>query len=126
MKMNIREVEQKLNLFIGFNKELPVKVTFAINRNKVKLESLYKDFLKNKENLLNKYAMKDKDGTLSVKDNNYVFENDEIKKKFIDEVNELLDYEEELDLKKISLREIEHLSMTSNELAAIDFMINEK
>lgn len=105
------------------NMSLPVKASYAISKNMVKLEKEAEIYNKEREKLLSKYGAKNEDGTLKVNETGNVdIENVEDWNK---DIKELLEIEVDIDIHKFSIDEIINCNMTAREVALIDFMIEE-
>lgn len=128
MKLTNRKIVNDAN-FLGTltNKQLPIKVSYAIAKNVSKIEKELEIYSKEKQKLVDKYCIKDENG------NNKIDENDQLK--IADEnlddwnksINELLDIEIEIDIHKFNINDLlnSNLDMTPSELMLIDYMIEE-
>ena len=107
------------------NRELPVKVSYAIAKNLIKLESELKIFTAEKNKLIEKYSIKDEQGKTVVDENNHV----NIQADHIDDWNkefeELLAIENEIEIHKFSIDNLNGYNITPSELMTIDYMIDE-
>ena len=59
------------------------------------------------------------------KDGNYAIPEDDLsaRKKYFDEYKELLELEEEIDVRRLTLDELDRVELTANELESIEFML---
>lgn len=120
--VNTINVLGKLN-----NAQLPIKVAYAISKNVNKIESELKAYNAEKAKLIDKYAVKDKEGKLKADE----YGNVNIKEEHIEDWNrdikELLSIENEVDIHMIQLDNLlnSDYSISPSELSAIDFMIEE-
>lgn len=109
------------------NAQLPIKVAYAISKNVNKIESELKAYNAEKAKLIDKYAVKDKEGKLKADE----YGNVNIKEEHIEDwnkdVKELLSIENEIDIHMIQLDDLlnSDYNISPAELAAIDFMIND-
>ncbi|MEW8993118.1 hypothetical protein [Clostridium sp.] len=107
-------------------KNLPIKVSYAIAKNIAKIESELKVYNKEKQKLIDKYSVKDEEGKPLIEDNNI-----RIAPEYIEDWNrdikELLEIENEVDIHKFHISELENsnCTMTPAELMLIDYMIEE-
>lgn len=121
-------------------KRLTVKVSYSIGKNISKLESLLKLYNKEREKLIDRYAEKDKDGKLKVAadGNSIKFKDDNAANGWKNDIEDLLDIENEVEVRSIPLSSIEELdeirkqhpelkydTLTPKETGTIDFMIEE-
>ncbi|MFT9055096.1 MAG: hypothetical protein ABF449_00535 [Ethanoligenens sp.] len=128
-KISNREILEKSALLRQVsNKQLPVKVSYAISKNTGKFESLLKLYEKEREKLVDRYAEKDEKGNLKLA-------SDRATIKFKDELSEagwkegieaLLDIENDVDIRTFKLDELSNVQFSAAELGAIDLMIEEK
>lgn len=109
------------------NAQLPIKIAYAISKNVNKIESELKAYNAEKAKLIDKYAVKDKEGKLKADE----YGNVNIKEEHIEDwnkdVKELLSIENEIDIHMIQLDDLlnSDYNISPAELAAIDFMIND-
>ena len=80
---------------------------------------------KEREKLLDKYAVKDEHGNISVDENNQIKIREEYITDWNRDIKELLSIENEVDIHKFSIDVLEGYSMTPAELMIIDYMIEE-
>ena len=106
-------------------KQLPVKVSYAIAKNIAKIEAELNVYNKEREKLLDKYAVKDEHGNISVDENNQIKIREEYITDWNRDIKELLSIENEVDIHKFSIDVLEGYSMAPAELMIIDYMIEE-
>lgn len=107
------------------NKELPIKVSYALAKNIAKLDKEIEIYNKERQKLIDKYSVKNADGKTVIDENNQI----KIQDKFLDDWNkdikELQDIEVEIDIHKFKLEELNGYNMTPAELMAINYMLEE-
>ncbi|WP_416330611.1 hypothetical protein [[Clostridium] innocuum] len=99
------------------NTALPAKQSYHIKKT---LESVKKQavFLEERRtDLIKKYGV-EKNGNYSIPDDDLT-----ARKKYFDEYKELLELEEEIDVRQITLDELDRVELTANELESIEFML---
>lgn len=128
MKLTNRRIVNDAN-FLGTlnNKQLPIKVSYAISKNISKLESELKIYNKERQKLIDKYCIKNEDGENLIDENNQLKIADEHLDTWNKELNELLDIEIEIDIHKFKLDDLIHgnYEMSPAEISLIDYMIEE-
>jgi len=107
-------------------KNLPIKVSYAIAKNIAKIEAEIKVYNKERQKLIEKYSVKDEEGKPLIEDNNI-----RIAEEFImdwnRDIKDLLDIENEIDIHKFHIDELinSKCDMSPAELMLIDYMIEE-
>ena len=99
------------------NTALPVKQSYHIKKT---LESAKKQavFLEEQRtDLIKKYGV-EKNGNYSIPDDDLT-----ARKKYFDEYKELLELEEEIDVRQLTLDELDRVELTANELESVEFML---
>ena len=99
------------------NTALPVKQSYHIKKT---LESVKKQavFLEEQRPaLIKKYGV-EKNGNYSIPDDDLT-----ARKKYFDEYKELLELEEEIDVRQLTLDELDRVELTANELESVEFML---
>ena len=99
------------------NTALPAKQSYHIKKT---LESIKKQavFLEEQRSeLVKKYGV-EKDGNYSIPDGDI-----EARKKFFDEYKELLELEEEIDVRQLTLDDLDRVELTGNELESVEFVL---
>ena len=106
-------------------KELPVKVSYAIAKNLAKLEAELKTYNTEREKLIEKYSIKDENGKTVADENNQIKLQPEQVADWNKDIKELLAIENDIDIHQFSVEELNGYSMTPAELMLIDYMIEE-
>lgn len=96
----------------------PVKLSFAINKNKRALAEAGKDYQTTFDEITNKYSLEVKDGKINLEKLS-----EEQRKKFADEVNELLDTDTEVNIHKVEEDAFGTYEPTLAELECLSFMM---
>ena len=99
------------------NTALPVKQSYHIKKT---LESVKKQavFLEEQRtDLIKKYGV-EKNGNYSIPDDDLT-----ARKKYFDEYKELLELEEEIYVRQLTLDELDRVELTANELESVEFML---
>lgn len=131
MKMTLNKVlEHYKNLAQLAEKKLPVKLSYAITKNLVKLQAEAELIEKSRLDLINQYAEKNEDGEAKIKeDGTYSFgENREL---FLKEYNDYLNTETDLDVYTVDFMELEKLendrydALSVAEIASLEFVLKE-
>lgn len=121
---NRRLVEDARKLGDVSQKQLPVKVSYSIAKNISKIESELKIYNKQKDKLIEKYAEKDDKGEF-IAENGGIKLKEGTKKDWDKDLKELLDIENEIEIRKFKFDEIANIQISPAELQAIDYMIEE-
>lgn len=127
MKITNRELQSKGQvLSMLSNKQLPVKVSYALAKNINGINKELKIYEEEKMKIIKECALKDESGNPKIENNQYVLIEDK-KEVFSEKVNELLDIEVDLDVRKINVNELlnSNVDFTPSELVELDFMIVE-
>lgn len=107
------------------NKHLPVKVSYAIAKNVAKINSELKTYTDLRAKLIEKHAEKEEDGKIKSDESGQLIFKEGCKEQWEKDIKELLDIENEIDIHKFNLAELEGHSMKPSELMLIDYMIEE-
>ncbi|CEP50267.1 Uncharacterised protein [[Clostridium] sordellii] len=107
------------------NKELPIKVSYALAKNISKIEKELEIYNKEREKLIEKYSVKDENDKTVIDENNQIKIQDIYLEKWNKDIEELQNIEVEIDIHKFKLEELNGYNMTPAELMAIDYMIEE-
>lgn len=106
--------------------DLSTKVNYNLNKNLMKLEDLLKTYNKCNKELLDKYAIKNEDGSYKTdEDTNEVKFAPNNKKEYITKRDELLSCEEQVDIHNIKLSSLPDNIGKGNKLYNIMFMIED-
>ena len=128
MKLTIRKILNDTNSLAAISqKQLPVKVSYAIAKNIKKIESELKIYNEERQKLIDKYCIKDDEGKNVIDENNNLKIADEHLEAWNKEINELMDIEVDIDIHKFNLDSLMcgNYDMTPAELMIIDYMIEE-
>ncbi|CEQ08613.1 Uncharacterised protein [[Clostridium] sordellii] len=126
MKLTNRRIVNDANMISNIaNKELPVKVSYALSKNISKIENELKIYNTERQKLLDKYCIKDENGKLKIDENNNLKISDEFTEVWEKEFQELQNIEVEIDIHRFKLDELADYKITPVELMAIDYMIEE-
>lgn len=110
------------------NKNLPIKLGFAINRNMKAMKTIAESYSAEQKKILDRYCEKDEFGQFRTEGDEFVLSD---RKAYAKEIGELLAIESEVQVHTVSIEEIEKCdsgkydALTPNELALLEFMIEE-
>lgn len=125
MKITNREILNKAQILQTITqRQLPVKVSYAIAKNITTINREIKIFENEKSKIINSYAIKDESGNPKLEDGQLVFiegKEEECNEKY----NELLDIEVDLEIRTFDIGILENINFTPGELVELDFMITE-
>lgn len=126
MKLTNRKIVADVNtLTVLAQRKLPVKTGFAIAKNLNKIENILNIYNKERQKIVDGYCEKDKEGKLKIsKDNSYIIKNG-LRDEFNTKSEELLDIENEIDIHKFNLKELDGVEISVAELQTIEYMIEE-
>ncbi|WP_286233358.1 DUF1617 family protein [Romboutsia ilealis] len=128
MKLTNRKIVNDAN-FLGAltQKQLPVKVSYAIAKNISKIENELKIYNIERQKLIDKYCVKDEEGNNVIDENNQLIIADENMTDWNNAINELLDIEVEIDIHKFNINDLmySNVEFTPSELMLIEYMIEE-
>jgi hypothetical protein len=125
--MTNRELQGKVQILSMLsNKQLPVKVSYAIAKNINSINKELKIFDEEKMKILKDYTLKNESGEPKVKDNKFIFidgKEDECNEKY----NELLDIDVDIEIRKFNINELlnSNVEFSPSELMELDFMLTE-
>jgi hypothetical protein len=106
-------------------KELPIKVSYAIAKNTDKIDAELKIFNKERNKLIEKYAEKDDKGKIISDERGDIKFKD--KKAWDKDIKELSDLENEFEIHQFPLSALDNINnLSPSEIRAIDYMIDEK
>lgn len=106
-------------------KQLPIKASYAIAKNLMRLEAELKTYNKEREKLIEKYSVKDEQGKTIIDENSQVKIQEEYLTEWNKDFQELLDIENEVDIHKFSVEALNGYNMSASELMLIGYMIDE-
>ena len=125
MKLSNKKIVADVNtLSVIAQRKLPVKAGFAIAKNLNKIESVLNIYNKERQKLIDKYCEKDEEGKLKTENNTYEIK-EGLKEDFNKESEELLEIENEIDIHKFNLKELDGVEISVAELQTIEYMIEE-
>lgn len=105
MKLKNRDIVNFINgCAVLRAKKLPVKIGYAINRNIIILSEAAEAYNSAREKIIKEHAKKDSKGESIVRDDRYVFEDEQA---FNKDLEELLSIDTEVNLHTISEKDIE-------------------
>lgn len=128
MKITNRELQSKVQvLSMLSNKQLPVKVSYAIAKNINSINKELKIVDGEKQKLIKDYALKNEHGEVKTEGDKILFPSDEKENECNEKYNELLDIEVDLDVRGINIDELlnSNVEFSPGELMELDFMILE-
>ncbi|WP_346877110.1 hypothetical protein [Clostridium sp. UBA5712] len=107
-------------------KNLPIKVSYAIAKNIAKIEAEIKVYNKERQKLIEKYSVKDEEGKPLIEDNSIKIAPEHVED-WNGDIKELLAIENEVDIHKFHIDELVNskCDMSPTELILIDYMIEE-
>ena len=106
--------------------DLSTKVNYNLNKNLITLENTLKTYNKCNKELLDKYAIKNEDGSYKIdEDTNEVKFAPNNKREYITNRDELLDCEEQVDIHTIKLSSLPDNIGKGNKLYNLMFMIED-
>lgn len=100
------------------NTPLPAKQAYNIKKTMKSIQEKLKDILEARNEIIKKYGVEKEDGSVEIP-----AEDVEAKKKFIEEYQQIIDLEEEVDVRQLSIDELDNIELTANEIETIDFLI---
>ena len=101
------------------NTSLPVKQAYRIKKTleSIKKQALFVD--DQRKDLIKEYGGEKEDGNYEIP-----VEAKESRDKFFKAYEEILDMQEDIDVRKLTLEDLEHIEITANELDTIEFIID--
>lgn len=129
VKMEMGELLKNANalaVIIGEKKSFAPEVNIALAQNSATIEKGLKGYAENRKQIAERFAAKDKNGEPLVKNNEYVFEKDEDKAGFLEEIKTLEAVEVEVEIQEIDVAVIhdgKHEEPTAYDLVAMGFML---
>lgn len=104
-------------------KELPIKVSYAIAKNLAKLEAELKTYNIEREKLIEKCSVKDENGKTIVDENSQIKIQPGQIADWNKDMKELLSIENDIDIHQFGIEALDGYSITPAELMLIDYMI---
>lgn len=109
------------NLKTLSQKQLPIQVSYKIAKNIRNIEQDLVIYERERQKLVDRYAEKDTEGKPKVNDNgNYVIKD---KLNWNKDILELLNFETDVEIEKIDIKELDGVEISPGELMTIDYMI---
>ena len=105
-------------------KQLPVKISYAIAKNISKVDSELKIYNKERQKLVDKYAEKDKNGQPKIDKNNQYHIKKECLTTWNKDIQDLLSIEAEIDVYKFSVDLLDGFNISPLEMQVLDCMID--
>jgi len=127
MKLSNERIVNDANVLGAISqKNLPIKVSYAIAKNIAKIEAEIKIYNKERQKLIEKYSVKDEEGKPLIEDNSVKIAQENVED-WNRDIKELLAIENEVDIHKIQLHTLinSNCDFTPAELMLIDYMIEE-
>ena len=123
---NEKLINDSLSLSQLGQKELPIKVSYAIAKNMTKIQAELDTYNKERQKLIDKYAQRDDNGKIiMIKDNQVQLDKTQLDN-WNKDSNELLLIENDISIHKFHLSALEgNNHITPSELMAISYMIEE-
>ena len=122
---NERIVNDAAKLGAIAEKQLPIKVSYAIAKNISKIECELKIYNKEKQKLVEKYAELDANGNVTDDGTGQIMFKEGCKDQWNKDIKELMAIENEVDIHKFKLDELNGQIMTPAEIMLIEYMIEE-
>lgn len=128
MKITNRELQSKVQILnMLSNRQLPVKVSYALAKNINSVNKELKIFESERQKLIKEYSLKNESGDPKIEDNKILFPDEEKENECNEKYNELLDIETEIEIRTVNENELlnSNLEFSPAELIELDFMITE-
>lgn len=122
MKVNNNKLVNSIDVLNKLtNLELPIKISYIISKNIIKIDNELKVYNKEREKLIDKYGERDAEGKLKVREDGNI--NIVDIESWNKANNELLEIETEIDIQTIDLDNIDlDINITPGELITVDYM----
>lgn len=127
MKLSNEKIVNDANVLGAISqKNLPIKVSYAIAKNISKIEAEIKVYNKERQKLIEKYSVKDEEGKPLIEENSIKIAPEHVED-WNRDIKELLAIENEIDIHKFHIDELinSKCDMSPAELMLIDYMIEE-
>jgi hypothetical protein len=125
MKINNQKLIENVQKLSGVaQKQLPVKVSYAISKNISKIEAELKVYDKERQKLIEKYAEKDETGKVISDEKGQIKFQD--KDGWDKDIKVLLEIENEIEIHKFYINELNGFNISAVELQAIEYMIDDE
>lgn len=129
VKMEMGELLKNGNalaVIIGEKKNFAPEVNIALAQNNAAVEKGLKGYSENRKQIAERFAAKGENGELLVKNNEYVFEKDEDRAGFLEEIKSLEAVEVEVEIQEVDVAVVndgKHEEPTAYDLVAMEFML---
>lgn len=123
--MRVEEILEKRALLaevVNEKKLFAPKINRVLAKNALMLEKEAKSYTENMGKIVEKYALKNKDGKPEEKNGRYVFPTKEAEKQYKEAMKELLELEVEIELEKVKAEELEKQDKKYDEPTAADWI----
>lgn len=120
--------EKIVSLFSVLNSlkgvKLPIKVSFAVKKNILKMEKVVAAFYEEHNNMIDRYCERDENNQIKVQDGVYIIKN---KEEWNRDIKDLLEIENEVDLHLIELTDLlnSNIELTTQELNSLEVILKE-
>ena len=126
MKITNEEIITNVSKLVEISqRELPVKVSYAIAKNIAKIESVLKIYNTERSKLLEKYSVKDEQGKSIITEDNQIKLQEEFTADWNKDIRELDEIENDIDIHTFSINALEGFNITPRDIKAIQYMIEE-
>ncbi|WP_326514151.1 hypothetical protein [Clostridium intestinale] len=128
MKLTNKTIENSINSLARLSlMELPVKVSYAIAKNINKINKEIKVFNSERQKLIQKYSIKDKDGKPKINEDYTISIQEDLLEEWNMELNELLEIENDIDIHLIKEDDLINAScnISPSILIDVEYMIKE-
>lgn len=128
MKLTNKTIENSINSLARLSfMELPVKVSYAIAKNINKINKEIKVFNSERQKLIQKYSIKDKDGKPKINEDDTISIQEDLLEEWNRELNELLEIENDIDIHLIKEDDLINAScnISPSILIDVEYMIQE-
>lgn len=104
--------------------KLPIKVSFAVKKNILKMEKVVAAFYEEHNNMIDRYCERDENNQIKVQDGVYIIKN---KEEWNRDIKDLLEIENEVDLHLIELTDLlnSNIELTTQELNSLEVILKE-
>ena len=124
MKLTNKQIlESRVAIQKVLNNDLSVRTQFKLNKNVAELNNIISIYEDSRQKIIEKYCDKDEEGKPIIENNCFTFrkKNEEFNKDF----NDLNSIENEINIEKLTLDELEDVKLNNAEFNSIKFLIKE-
>lgn len=125
MKLNNEKIVSLFSTLASLKEiKLPVKASFAIKKNMLKMEKVVVAFYEEHNNMVDKYCERDENNDVKIIDGKYIVKN---KEEWNRDIKALLEIENEIDLHFIELTDLlnSNAELTTQELNNLEIILKE-